>query len=970
MNPSERHFYSTEPGAFFLDRQSAEQAAKKGDDPLYSLFTNDYLEISKDFDLTYLQDSWSWRNAYLARELATFLFDEKGEIDNLRLTRTIELLEANAFSLSLGGHHDGPRQLHLLSILKLIKERKEFAKAIKRIDNPIGHQGAEQLIRETLFLADGISITPLHARQAALSSLLCSLRQNVGSCFATAPAILIQQEQPLQFLADIAELFSKGRLIRTFEGIEYTVPLSVSWGLGDLLKPISITLLGKDSLTILAYSPGLQAAFAAAGLLDPKSSRQEKQNVCTVLLKSCHLVGEAQDPFIYTSADQIIKSVLLQHYNLVEDDIRRFRERPIQGPFAQLMIQAPSLETGKSLSIDRYLKAYGKAIRAFKTLTDNALLKAWEFTLASLSEAHADFAKWNLYLSLGVQPEERYGIGETLHQVIQKKIDQINNELQAIQGQYDHLFAQAKYLEGRISRISSEREAGWIQAEYHIRRQEINRVLSERDVLHEKGRQLQIIYNVLIDFYGKKIRDYFQEVYDAEMHDVSANPYDDSPAGFRLLYKHGRSNTALWTPIFTSAEYIQYLTSFFVMTEIELKQLPHMEGLEKEISELVTAAITAIKRPEFIESSLYRLARAYKEPLIDHPLEHLDKVKRKPWSYVSGGTMATLVSCYWENPQKPEEKKRWVENENELLAFLIDCMKESPFPIQKAFQQNSSKSLLAFSPTHAFLCKPGWKKFREAWENDLYTYTWIRDSWAAGHKKFLDSLLLDHRMMEIIIHHLLRIFPVGYRPIVKHALRDFSYPLSPSDFKERLIKALSYEKWLKRLDLISEELDSILYRTLPLFPDHAIRDKLMLLFGQLDIDQPLREKIDFAVEKIEESVNRYTILTAEDLRNYAKGILVACLKGTHTSLDYHKSIVEAMQETELCYPQPILIGDTNWVKNVFGFTVNPGTKEIEFWRFDHYGSEGRPMSAWKSYFSSKSRDEWGLYIQPNKYNSP
>ena len=108
---------------------------------------------------------------------------------------------------------------------------------------------------------------------------------------------------------------------------------------------------------------------------------------------------------------------------------------------------------------------------------------------------------------------------------------------------YDHLFAQAKYLKGRM-RSASESEQGWIRSEYQIRKQELNRAIVERDSAYDQGRKLQGIYPKLIAFYGEKIRDYFQEVYDAEMHDVVTIPYDDSPAGFRLMYKYGRSQTS------------------------------------------------------------------------------------------------------------------------------------------------------------------------------------------------------------------------------------------------------------------------------------------------------------------------------------------------------------------------------------------------------------------------------------------
>ena len=81
-------------------------------------------------------------------------------------------------------------------------------------------------------------MTDSHARKAVLSALLSSLRQNVGSCFATAPAILIQQDQPANFLGDMGQLLGTGRILRVYEGAEYAAPLSLSWGVGDLFRPM------------------------------------------------------------------------------------------------------------------------------------------------------------------------------------------------------------------------------------------------------------------------------------------------------------------------------------------------------------------------------------------------------------------------------------------------------------------------------------------------------------------------------------------------------------------------------------------------------------------------------------------------------------------------------------------------------------------------------------------------------------
>ncbi len=888
---------------------------------LEGIFCDEYISACQDFDASKLQDSALFRNVHMARSCALYLLDEQGQIDFSRLKMSIGLLKENLYSLGPQREHDSLANEHMLAMLEQFAVNPDFQVALRGIYLTERNAIVEGLIRETLQIPSNVPLKDGHAKKAAFAALLTHLRQNVGSCFATAPAIMIQKEQPLNFLKDLAELIATGRLIRVVEGVEHAVPLSFSWGAGDLLKPVFVHTLGKNPLETLALSPGLQAAFSAAHLLEKNRGRKEKIEGCLKILEGAKVESLIANPYSVITANQILQQV-------------------VQG----------------SLKI-------GQARNAFKAQTDNALLKAWEFTLASFAESHADFARWNLYISLGVAPEEPGGIGQSLYAVLQEKIQAVNDEIAEISSTYDHLFAQTKYLEGRLSHISSEREAGWLQAEYRMRRQEIHGALAHRDEIYEKGKKLQGLYPLLIDFYGTKIREYFQEVYDAEMHDVTTNPYDDSPAGFRLLYKHGRANPALWTLILSADEYIRDLSSFFSVTEFEIKQLPQFEGLEKEISELITRLIATIQGADFLQSSLVRLAKAYNEPIVSNPLENLTQVKRKPWSYISGGTMATLTSCYWQNAQKPKEVKRWIENENELFAFLIDTLKECPAYVQNKFQKNPEASLLSFSPTHAFLTKPGSKLFKEAWESSLYTYTWIRDYWASQHFKFIDSILLDSRMMDVIVQQLLFFIPSTYRPLVKSKFQSFPYSMPPPEFREHILTTLSYEKWLQGgqiLEALGEELDSLLYRFLPLFPEHALEDRLHTIFEGIEIDNQ-------HISSIVESVGRYKMLTAEDLKNYAKALLMLHTKTSRSSTFYHKKIIETMQQTGLCSPEPFLFADTNWVNNAFGFIVNPGTRKLELWRFDFSGSTGRPISQWKHYLNGISKDEWGFYTAPQQY---
>ncbi len=935
---------------FFEETFSHIASENQKEDPLQVILCEENIEMCRRFDLSKLQEGWSWRNVHCARELASLLLNEKGELKKEECKRALHILHNNLYSLGPDRHHDADRMKHLVKMVHFFAHDKEYEAALKKITYPEGHVGVQYLLRETLHLPENTPLTNKLTRQAVLSALFTSLRQNVGSCFATAPAIMIQQEMPLQFLEDIQHIIATGRFKRTFEGIEYAFPLSPSWGAGELLRPFPLSSLGKQPIEALALSPGLQAAFRAAGLKES----------CETLLKKSGFEKDSLTQFVNISAHSLIRQVLLQAYQLTEEDLQKQQDQPLSHmPPNLLLITAAPL--GKPRSIESFSKAYERAKRAFKALTDNPLLKAWEFTLASLSEAKADFTKWNLYMSLGVQVEEPHGIGEALFQIIQQEIDEVNDEIREYESRYDHLYAQAKSLEGRLMRPSVDKEFEWIRLEYQMRKRELDRTISERDQAVDKGRALQQLYSLMIQFYREKIPDYFQEIYDPEMHEISMSAYDDSPAGFRLLYKHGRSNPSLWTLIYSATDYIQALASFFIATEGELAQKPIAEGLERELTRLITAAITTIKRPDFLESSFQRLAKAYHEPLIHKPLDHLEKVSRKPWAYISGGTVKTLINCYWGNPKIREEKK-WVESPTELLAFFIDMMKEQSSEQRQKFQKESERTVLAFSPTHAFLCRPGEKLFRKAWEDPLYTYTWIRDEWLVPQQKFLDGILLDQWMMEWMVEKLLELVPQGYRQVIKRGV-DLPLFLHPVEFREKILKALSYEKWIDKggLRFIADELDSLLYESLPFFPEQALGEKLEMIFSTMsDMTPSLYERIRQLAEERRGELEKHRLFSSQELRNIAKSYLMLALGNTRSKVFFHERIVERMRERGLAMPAPLIFADTNWVRYRFGFALNPGTGRLDLWRLDSSGVEGKPMSIWRSYFDGTLQQEWGI----------
>ncbi|MBS0655937.1 MAG: hypothetical protein JSR46_09185, partial [Verrucomicrobia bacterium] len=166
--------------------------------PLCDLFDLKHeAELSLLCDLSKLQESFRVRALARSQRLADILITEGGDLDLLALQ---EILGSWGHVLCPGGENDVifmERQKALLSHLP------ELFKSIKRFQKPLCHALAERFVRETLQLPQKTLLTNANIRRAVLSACLTLLRQNVGSCFATAPAIVIQEEQVERLVQDL-----------------------------------------------------------------------------------------------------------------------------------------------------------------------------------------------------------------------------------------------------------------------------------------------------------------------------------------------------------------------------------------------------------------------------------------------------------------------------------------------------------------------------------------------------------------------------------------------------------------------------------------------------------------------------------------------------------------------------------------------------------------------------------------------
>jgi uncharacterized coiled-coil protein SlyX len=701
------------------------------------------------------------------------------------------------------------------------------------------------------------------------------------------------------------------------------------------------------------------------GILDGKQPLTERIEVCKRLIVKAY---EGEEAPLYLDAETLLRKILLKEEGVTEKEIEEYAARPPAMISGGLLIQ-PTKGFGLGKKIEAFNEHLQTAYNGFKSLTDNALLKAWEFTVASFAEVKPSLSRYNMYHSLGLGAEDQGGIGHALHQALQHRIETLNAEVKEHQEIYEQMYMQVKHVEGRLRRASSE-EGEYLKREYRNRIKEMEYYEQLRDEAHTKAHRFANLFNLLMEVYDEKFREYFQEVYDPDIREVTQGPYDDSPAGFRLLYKGGRSAiTTLWERIDGPVQFGDCLARFFVATERDIVHHPICEGIGDEVSALITALVNFVKTDEFLESALYRMAVAYKERPIRDPLKNLDKVTKKPWVYTSGGTMGSLVGAYFAGGDKPTEQDRWVENEEELLAFFVDTIKGVSPQVARELNQGLMPSLLIHSPTHAFLLKTYRPLLLEGWQSEAYTYSWIKDQVLGPRQQFVDSLHLDDAMIAKLLEELREGLPKEYHHYFNKAFYRMPRTAHSTDFRAFVMRTIQRDRALHRGNrsvITADEVDNLLYRQLPMLRGYELRDRVEVIVKEaLELDETELKKVMLLFDTMTDRLGREEVIGA-----VVQATILLYLDRLAAEQPVVRAIAATMRAHGWMAPAPIVFADTNWVKDDFAMVVSSSTNHLELWRVDAMGLEGTPMSQWKHWVDGSRRDRtWGIYTDPFQYRA-
>ena len=473
----------------------------------------------------------------------------------------------------------------------------------------------------------------------------------------------------------------------------------------------------------------------------------------------------------------------------------------------------------------------------------------------------AEFGRWNLFVSLGLDANDVTGIGGFLYQHIHRQLQQINHKLEKLRHDYEEAFRGSQMYSNMLTRATNEAQRYQMKAEWSNHQYRMERIKIEADELTHAGEGLASLFAYMIEFYDRKLPEVFQEIFDPSLANIPAQMVDDSPAGFRLAYKRG--GTDIWRFIFNQEQFIEVLSDFFVSAEQEIIDIKPQ--LTPWIGECSTALIHYIQSSEFIQGALHRASTN----------SMIKSNYKLPWEYISGGTMDALLLSYCERNRPFTTLEASVRNSQDLLEFLLNCRSKS----------THAPSLCIASPTHAFLLEPGLIAEDPSFQIEAMRLFWSNQKVSEEHALYLLNLYAQRSSEEM-------------RYLFVNKLKFFTFPLSIQEFRDFLI----YEQ-KESEDVV----DSFLHESIPVLSGADCAHLASLIAAPLG-------QIDFSAQ---------LFWTPNALREAIKQAYIKSLSGPLTSIDIDHVIVDLLRKHQCCLPEPVFFGDTNWTAGHFALVIDP-----------------------------------------------
>ncbi|MDA8773871.1 hypothetical protein N9N03_01940 [Chlamydiia bacterium] len=885
-----------------------------------------------------------YRNKQQALSLAQYLLHENGTIDTNRLLLVKTFLQHHLYPIDESLAIERLTRDHMITVCELLQDG-DMQDLWGQLLSSWPHPSFKEVMKQ-------VSMTKYHSEKfgialMVLSAWLMQVRQTVGSCFATAPAILIHRTQPERFLSDMIQMVQKGAIKRVVDGTEHIVPLSVSTGSGDLTRILSVT---KRELTDIRLIHALESCDIL------KSYKKLSQSIDAFTKRYERLIDTMISDYkhVHITVEQWL-TLILQTENGIADISHKNTINPKKSSSDDLDIK--SIDP-KQTKYHLYTQQLTRVKGVYAMLIEHPLIKSWEYTLASFSETESKLCLWNLFTTLGMNDHRDDGsFAQCLHQLLQQKVDHCQQEAQLCHDKYTTLFQHAQTIKSRLNNVDTKKDAQWVSMQYQSQKGEAQHWLTQRDSYRRKAKIFSDIYQWLIQYLIDAVKHYFQEVYDPSLSSDKRDYHDDHAAGFRLVYKINATATSTWTPIHTQDEFIDAIARFLGMIEHELQHEEALQFVKREFQGIMTSLIQFIRGDHFISTAVQRLDCESKDSASHYDKRHFDQITQKPWAFTSGGTMDGFLKNYYRLREAPSKSTTWVDSVTDLWVFFIDTLRHLPRWKQDVFIEDPKKGMLMHSPTHACLLLPGVKPFVDSWLTDDYPYTWIRDHYCEPSASFYATIRLNTAQQLFLLDLWVVEFPyISPKQIHKWVTNHL---MNPYTFRDHIRAELNQLRIPNAQSaILLSRLDSILFKHLPFVNNKQYKEIQLYINKQMN-----RLGCQLVPQSLE------SIMSIGQCHETISRMLVKAVGSRYTHDDLMRLMKAAFRAAGCWSPTPVRFADTNWTHYDFAFCWNPGTDKLEIWAIHPYTRNGYSMTSWEKYTNGQVREAmWGVYNDPTQYS--
>ena len=360
-----------------------------------------------------------------------------------------------------------------------------------------------------------------------------------------------------------------------------------------------------------------------------------------------------------------------------------------------------------------------QALNVFISLEDFALLRTWDYSLASFSETKGNLAQRMFYISLGWNSEQKHGMGAPMLENISTLFEDHKNKHKALKDSYSMVVSAQSAASARLLSTNNAESIQSSSRNLTTYSTYVTQLEIEMQASHQKLECLSDLFNLITDQLLSRIPEWFAEIYYVPTHrTLSKAIQEDSPARFQLANK-AEVSKGEWKRISSKQDFISSISNFFSSIETEVVvyiNKTHNTDVTQEIASCFQILLQTLHDNIFWQYTFKRIAQHNNISIpkeVTDPEMWLLNQSISPWLLPSGGSPDILLSVYYMSLEPPKTIISTLSSPLELVHMISQSISTET---RTSSQNNTStpimenlppyfdthNTLIATSPSHVF----------------------------------------------------------------------------------------------------------------------------------------------------------------------------------------------------------------------------------------------------------------------------